>query len=61
MCKTCHMAMDANKPSQDGATADAWRRADAAIKSWRSRFPELEFNTTLEESEAWCAHMAETR
>ena len=61
MCKICEAAMDAVPPSSDGPTADAWSRADAAIKAWRKTLIDADFDSVLEVCEAWCEHMNETR
>ena len=58
MCQICQGAMDAVKPTNDGATADAWNRADAAIRAWIAANPGLEFDDVIDESMAWADHMA---
>jgi hypothetical protein len=58
MCAECQDIIDATPPSGDGATADAWDRADRAIKAWRATLPpNAEFESVLAESEAWVRHM----
>jgi hypothetical protein len=53
--------MDAVPATNDGATADAWNRAEAAIKAWRRTLPDdAEFDGIMEECEAWSVHMAAT-
>lgn len=59
MCAVCRNAMD-SVPNTGDDGADAWARADAAIKAWRNANPDLEFDGTLEESVAWAAHMDQT-
>lgn len=60
MCAICVAAQDATPPTGDGVTADAWAQADAAIKAWRAANPDLEFDSVLEECEAWAAHIDAT-
>lgn len=59
MCKICDDAMDAVTDRGEGATAHAWDRIEAAIKSWRTTLPDdTDFEGVMEESLAWADHMA---
>lgn len=60
MCAICVTAQDETPPTGQGATADAWARAEASIKAWRDANPNLEFDGVIEECEAWAKHMDET-
>lgn len=60
MCTICDNAMAVVVDAGDGATAFAWSRADAAIKAWRAASPDLEFDSVLDECEAWADHAAAT-
>lgn len=61
MCRVCDAAMNAISPTGGGATADAWSRAEAAIKAWRATLPlDAGFDSTLDEAMAWCDHIEKT-
>lgn len=60
MCEICVKAQDDTPPTGEGATADAWARAGASIRAWRAANPHLDFDSVLDECEAWATHMDET-
>lgn len=60
MCAICDKAAGDTKSTGQGPTADAWARADAAIRAWRSANPALDFDNVLDEVAAWAKHCDET-
>lgn len=63
MCEICVRAQDAAEPTGDGATADAWARARAALTAWLHSLPddhEVHHMSERDRLMAWADHIDST-
>ena len=63
MCEICVKAQDEAQPTGQGATADAWHRAEAMFEAWKASLPgdhEIHGLDLHDQLMAWADHIDST-